>query len=431
MRIFAKHALLPEGWALNVVVDVDPSGTIAGVTRDAGANAATATVATLLPGIANVHSHAFQRAMAGRAERPSGIQDDFWTWRRTMYDLAGALDPDGLRAIAVDVYRGMLRAGYTSVVEFHYLHRDPAGAWYAEKAVMAKALVEAAREVGLSICLLPVLYAHANANGAPLGLEQRRFETSVDDILEIAAELRRSYAADRSVVVGVAAHSLRAVTPDEFRALLASSPADVPVHLHIAEQEREVDEILAALGARPVAWLLDHFEVDRRWCLVHATRTEPREVEAIAARGAVIGLCPTTEANLGDGVFSLPLLLGAGGGFGLGSDSNVSLSPAQELRLLEYGQRLSLRRRVVASTGGRSCGETLYDGAAAGGGRISGFRTGTIATGMSADFVTLSASSELRSPQEALDCYVFADAAPLPEDVMVGGRWRVRQAEFV
>ncbi|HTV75337.1 MAG TPA: formimidoylglutamate deiminase [Candidatus Acidoferrales bacterium] len=432
MRIFAKRALLPNGWASNVAIVVDASGLIAGATPDDEPRATDEVVETLLPGMANLHSHAFQRAMAGRAERPSASgDDDFWTWRQAMYDLAATLDPDALHAIAVEAYRGMLRAGYTSVTEFHYLHRDPAGAWYAEKGAMAKALVEAARQVGLPICLLPVLYAHANARGEPLADEQRRFETSVDDVLETAAELRRSYAGDPAVAIGVAAHSLRAVSPDELRALVEGSPRDVPVHLHIAEQEREVEEVCATLGARPVEWLLDRFEVDGRWSLVHATHAEPHELEEVASRGAVVAICPTTEANLGDGIFALPALLRAGGRFGIGSDSNVSFSPAEELRLLEYGQRLSLRRRVVASAMGRSCGETLYGGAAAGGTCVSGFSTGMIVRGMRADFVTLKTIAAATRPEDALDRYIFVDGAPGPEGVMIGGRWRVRDKEFV
>jgi formimidoylglutamate deiminase len=374
----------------------------------------------------NIHSHAFQYAMAGRAEgRGSDANDgsdvtnagsrsgptdnasggnevdDFWTWRHAMYELAGRLDPDSLYQIAREAYREMVRAGYASVVEFHYLHRDPVGAWYADRAAMAKALIEAARAENLAIALLPVLYSQASPSGAPLSARQRRFETSVDDILEISRELRSAYAGHRDVTVGICAHSLRAVAPADLRALIDGSPPGVPIHLHIAEQEREVEEIEAAFGARPITWLLENFAVDARWCLVHTTQATPNELIAIARSGAVVGLCPTTEANLGDGIFQFAEFAAAGGTFGIGSDSNVTISPADELRFIEYGQRLRLRRRLVAASQGRSCGERLYAGAAAGGGAVCGFPLGAIAVGKRAAFVALDSS---------LDRHVFAQS---------------------
>ena len=403
MRLFAERALLPDGFANDVSVEIDDASVITAVRAGARADGAARAPGTLLPGMPNVHSHAFQRAMAGRAERRSDDGDDFWTWRRAMYDLATTLDPDSLYAIALDTYRDMLLGGYTSVAEFHYLHRDPSGTWYAEKSAMARALIEAAREAGIAICLLPALYSQAAPDGTPLATEQRRFETSADDILEISRDLRAAYASDAGVAIGVCAHSLRAVRPADFHALLDGSPAGVPVHLHIAEQQREVDEIERALGARPIEWLLEHFDVDGRWCLVHATCATTEELHGIARRGAAVGLCPTTEADLGDGIFAYGEFTRAGGAFGIGSDSNVILGSAEELRLLEYGQRLRHRRRIVAASRGRSCGETLYADAAAGGGRISGFRTGAIAVGMRADFVSLATGDD-----DALDRHVFS-----------------------
>jgi formimidoylglutamate deiminase len=356
--------------------------------------------------------------------------DDFWSWREAMYALATTLQPDTLHALALGTYRAMLAAGYTAVAEFHYIHRDPRGAWYADKAETSRALIAAAKDAGIAICLLPALYAHGDAGGAPLHARQRRVASEAEDVLAIAAALRADHANDPDVVVGVCAHSLRAVTPSELRALLDGSPRDVPVHLHAAEQTREVDAVRAALGARPVAWLLENCSVDARWCLVHATHLDAAERDALARSGAVAGLCPTTEANLGDGLFSLAPYLAAGGAIGIGSDSNVSIAPPEELRWLEYGQRLVTRRRIVAATAaGESCGETLYARAARGGAQACGLRAGALAAGNRADLVVLDARVPPLAgapPGDVLDRYVFAADRAAPRHVMVRGRWRIR-----
>jgi formimidoylglutamate deiminase len=430
MRLIAREALLPGGWAPSVAIEVAPDGTILAVQAGALPGDAEVLDGPVVPGMANLHSHAFQRAMAGSAERRGAGDDDFWSWREAMYAVAATVEPDVLRAVAADVYRAMLRAGYTAVAEFHYLHRDPRGAWYSDRAATSRALIEAAHDAGIAICLLPALYAHGDAGGAPLRDNQRRFATGVDDVLGIARTLRSDYARDAAVTVGACAHSLRAVTPDELRALVDGAPGDVPIHLHIAEQTREVDAVVAALGARPVAWLLAEHDVDERWCLVHATHLDEAEREALARSGAVAGLCPTTEANLGDGLFPLAPYLAAGGALGIGSDSNISISPVEELRWLEYGQRLATRRRLVAAVRpGASCGETLYAAAAAGGAQACGFASGAIATGKRADLVVLDDREEPlagASPGEIVDRYVFASDRAAPRGVIVGGRWRVR-----
>lgn len=431
MRLHAREAFLPCGWAPDVLIDVAPDGLIVAVQPATPCPLdADAIDGPALPGMPNLHSHAFQRAMAGVAERRGSGDDDFWSWRDAMYRLAGTLEPDGLYAIALDVYRAMLLAGYTAVAEFHYLHRDPRGAWYADRAATARALLAAAGDAGIAICLLPALYAHAGPDGAALHERQRRFATRPDEILTIAATLRHEYAGAADVVVGVCAHSLRAVSPAELRALVDGSPRDVPVHLHIAEQTAEVDAVEAALGARPVAWLFAHESVDARWCLVHATHLDGRERDLLARSGAVAGLCPTTEANLGDGTFPLGPYLAAGGAIGIGSDSNVSLSPVEELRWLEYGQRLATRRRIVAAAApGTSSGEVLYAAAARGGARACGLAGGAIEPGRRADLVVLDDRSgrlEYAPPGELLDRYLFATDRAAPRHVMVGGRWRVR-----
>jgi formimidoylglutamate deiminase len=429
VRLFAAEALLPTGWAPGVAIEIAPDGTIVDVRPGASPRGADDRCGSLVPGMGNLHSHAFQRALAGTVERRSGTGDDFWSWRDAMYGLAATLDPDSLRAAALDVYRAMLAAGYTSVAEFHYLHRDPAGAWYADRAVMSRALLDAAREAGIAICLLPALYAQADAGGAPLRAQQRRFAAGPDEVLGIAATLRHDTAADADVVIGACAHSLRAVTPDQLRALLDGSPAGVPMHLHAAEQIREVEAVEAALGARPVAWLLEHYGLGPRWCLVHATHLDDAERDGLAACGAVAGLCPTTEANLGDGVFPLLGYRAAGGTFGIGSDSNLTIAPTQELRWLEYVQRLVERRRIIAAGPGESCGEVLYAAAARGGAQACGLRAGSIAPGNRADLVVLDdrqAPLAGAPPEELLDRYVFADDRAAPRHVMVRGRWRIR-----
>ena len=422
MIIFVDRAMLPEGWGTNVRIEIDAGGTITSVTADASAGDAQVVRGTLLPGMPNAHSHAFQRAMAGNAERRTHATDDFWSWRDTMYMLANTLTPDDLFAIARAAYREMLAAGYTSVAEFHYIHRDPTGAWYADRAVMAKALVAAATEAGIAITLLPALYAHGDADGTPLGAQQKRFATSVDDVLAIAAHLRDAHANDPNVTIGVCAHSLRAVTPGELAELVAGSPENVPIHLHVAEQQREVEAVEAALGARPVAWLLENANVDARWTLVHATHMTPRECELLAGSGATVALAPTTEANLGDGFFPLREYLDGGGAFAIGSDSNVSIDVVEELRWLEYGQRLVTRsRNVAARFVGASNGEVLYREAVAGGAVALGRKTGTIARGSRADLVLLETSDDARDV--AMDRYLFASLPRRPSAVMVAGRW--------
>jgi formimidoylglutamate deiminase len=434
MRLFAAEALLPGGWAPDVAIDIAPDGIIVDVRAGAAMRSGDERCGPTVPGMANLHSHAFQRAMAGSAERRSPSGDDFWSWREAMYRLAGTLEPPRLRAIALDAYRAMLAAGYTAVAEFQYLHRDPSGAWYDDRAEMSRALLDAAREAGIAICLLPAMYAQADARGAPLSSEQRRFAAGPDDVLAIAGILRRDTAGDPDVVIGACAHSLRAVSPAQLRALIDGSPSNVPVHLHAAEQLGEVEAVEDALGARPVAWLLANHAIGPRWCLVHATHLDEAERSALAASGAVAGLCPTTEANLGDGIFPLPAYLAAGGRFGIGSDSNISIAPPEELRWLEYVQRLVARRRIVSVGPGESCGEMLYATSARGGAQACGLHGGSIAAGFRADLVVLDdrrAPLAGAPPEEVLDRYVFADDRAVPRDVMVRGRWRIRDGAAI
>lgn len=379
----------------------------------------------VLPGMPNLHSHAFQRAMAGLAERKGAGDDSFWTWRETMYAFASRIGPDDLRAIAAQLYVEMLKAGYTHVCEFHYLHHAPDGKPYADPAAMSLAIIEAAKEAGIGLTLLPVLYMTGGFDGRPLGERQRRFGMDVQAYLRLVENLRALETS--SLRVGIALHSLRAVQEAAMREVLASPLVrEGVIHIHIAEQTGEVDECVAARGARPVRWLLDHADVDARWCLVHATHLDEGEVAGIARSGAVAGLCPTTEANLGDGLFPLADYLDANGTLGIGSDSHVSVSPVEELRWLEYGQRLTARKRnIAARTADAGVGEVLWKAAMQGGAQASGIA----ASDENAGLLVLDDQSPLlaaRDERNVLDSFLFAGNTPLVRDVMANGEWVVR-----
>ena len=391
----------------------------------------------VLPGIPNLHSHAFQRVMAGLAERQTHAQDSFWTWRETMYRIAARFDPDSLQAVAAQLYVEMLEAGYTTVCEFHYLHHAPDGRPYADPAAMSKALVAAARETGIRLTLLPVLYMAGGFDRRPLSERQRRFGHDLDAFLRLVESLRALE--DEALRVGVAFHSLRAVPPEAMDAALAALPPDIPLHIHIAEQIGEVQDCLAVRNVRPVEWLLDHAPVDARWTLVHATHLTGPETAAVAASGATVAICPTTEANLGDGLFPLREYLDAGGAWGIGSDSHVSVSPVEELRWLEYGQRLQTRHRNIAVRADNgSVGETLLHGTLASGAAATGQAVGLLAPGQAADWIVLDAQAPVFAgarPADVADRWLFAGNRPLVREVRVageavvrGGRHRDREA---
>lgn len=428
--ILADQALLPEGWAEAVRIGLDAAGDIASVAPGATAEAAERIAGLVLPGMPNLHSHAFQRAMAGRSEHAGG-QDDFWSWRQAMYRFVSRLTPDHLGAVAAQLYVEMLKAGYTAVGEFHYLHHDPEGRPYDDPAAMSEAIVAAARRAGIGLTLLPVLYRCGDFGAAAAGPGQRRFLHGTDAFLGLVARVAGRHAGDPNFRLGIAPHSLRAVPPEALEAAVAGLhvvDATAPVHIHVAEQAKEVEDCRAWCGARPVQWLLANAPVDARWCLVHATHMTRRETRELAASGAVAGLCPTTEANLGDGLFPLPAYLAHGGRLGIGSDSQVSVSPVEELRWLEYGQRLSLKRRNVAADGA-STGGRLMRLALAGGAQALARPIGAIAPGHRADLVVLDSEHPIltgRRGDAALDAYVFSGNVSPVRDVMVGGRWVVR-----
>ncbi len=433
-QLFAERALLPDGWAHDVVFTISDAGDLTAVTPNAAADGAERAGGTVLPGMPNLHSHAFQRAMAGLAERAGPAGDSFWTWREVMYGFVRRLRPEHVQAIAAQLYVEMLKAGYTAVGEFHYLHHDPEGRPYTDPAEMARRVVAAARDTGIGMTLLPVLYGYGGFGGQPAGAGQRRFLNEPDRLLAIIGAIRTDTAADPQVAVGLAPHSLRAVTHETLMAAVAgmqSMDVDAPIHIHVAEQGKEVQDCIEWSGARPVEWLLQNAPVDARWCLVHATHITDEEATRLAASGAVAGLCPTTEANLGDGVFPAPDYLAAGGAFGIGSDSHISVSPIEELRWLEYGQRLTHKQRNLLAGGeaAPSVGARLFRRAVAGGTQALARPIGRLAPGCRADFLVLDDNCPTlygRDDDVLLDALIFAGNANPVRAVMAGGRWVVQ-----
>ena len=438
---FAHGAWLPAGWCRDVRIEVE-NGRIVAVAEAASPDGAERLAGPVIPGMGNLHSHAFQRAMAGLTERADGRGDNFWSWREVMYRFLARLAPDDCEAIAAQLYVEMLKSGYTGVAEFHYLHRDPAGKRYADAAEMAWRIGAAAETAGIALTLLPVFYAHATFGGTPPSEGQRRFIHSLDEFADLLDALfgrlraAGAGAAGGGVLrrVGIAPHSLRAVTPEELSALVAmgeAHDADAPIHIHAAEQRKEVEDSLAWSGQRPVAWLLDHQHIDARWCLVHATQLDGEETRRLAACGAVAGLCPTTEANLGDGIFNAADFLAQGGRWGIGGDSHVGVDPFRELALIEYAQRLTAaRRNILAAPGCESIGAGLYRQALAGGAQALGQDTGAIAIGMRADLVVLDTDDPALAEREGhalLDAAVFGPVRQAVRDTMVNGVWLVRE----
>jgi formimidoylglutamate deiminase len=420
-QLWFRSALLADGWADHVRLTLQ-DGTIAAVEAGVAPAPGDERGGAALPGLPNLHSHAFQRALAGRAERRGPGGDDFWSWRTGMYRLAERVGPEDLEAIAGMAYAEMLEAGFTRVGEFHYVHHDRDGVPYTEPAEMAAAIAAAADATGIGLTLLPVFYAQSGFGGLPPTPGQRRFITSPQTYARLLEASRGAVAPLPDAVVGIAPHSLRAVTPESLAEVLALAPKG-PVHIHIAEQTKEVDDCLAWSGSRPVQWLYDRFEVDGRWCLVHATHVDSRELSLIAMSQAVAGLCPITEANLGDGVFPARDFLDLNGAFGVGSDSNVLIDPAEELRLLEYGQRLTARRRNVLAGADGDTGWTLWRGAWMGASRALGVEPEVIGEGAPATFISLDPGHPalLDAPaDELIPRWLFAARAPA-----VDGVWRL------
>jgi formimidoylglutamate deiminase len=429
--LFAEHARLQDGWRRDVLLEWDDHGTLIAVTPDttqpAGVQKANGPV---LAGMPNLHSHAFQRAMAGLTEYRANPTDSFWSWRDLMYRFAARISPDSLGDIARWLYIEMLKAGYTSVCEFHYVHNTPDGAPYANPAEMAARVVGAAEQSGIGMTMLPVLYQYSGFGAREPTPGQARFIHTPESLLDALVSLRSTQPENGNRRYGVAPHSLRAVSKETLGRMLAGLDREfpgAPVHIHVAEQTAEVDACLDVLKARPVQWLLDNFDVNERWCLVHATHVDENEVRAMAASRAVAGLCLTTEANLGDGIFPTHAYLADNGRFGLGSDSHIALDWRSELRLLEYGQRLTRRERnVLASEKQTHVADRLFDAAVQGGAYATGRAVGALETGRRADFIVLDPDHSAiagQAPDAWLSGVVFCEHGETPVlDVCVGGK---------
>lgn len=431
--IWARKALLDGGWKEAVRIEIGTDGTIASITE--GAEAEGHRTGILLPAPANVHSHAFQRAMAGLTEkRGPDPADSFWTWRQLMYRFLDRLTPDHVEAIAAFVQMEMLEAGYATNVEFHYLHHQPGGAPYADLAELSGRIAAATAETGIGLTLLPVHYRYGGCDRRDLGAGQIRFGNDFDRFARLHGKAARHLEAlPADCRIGVAPHSLRAVQPDDIRAARALADG-APFHMHLAEQAAEVDEVEAAWGKRPVEWVLDNFSPDRTCCFIHCTQMQPHETAGLARSGAVAGLCPITESSLGDGIFDGLRWLGEDGAIAVGSDSNIRISLTEELRTLDYSQRLRDRSRAALATPDRSTGRRIFDAVNAGGARAAGRNSGAIAVGKLADLVALddeAVNLAGRRGDTILDCFIFAGDDRMVRDVWSAGRHMVRDGRHV
>jgi formiminoglutamate deiminase len=425
-RFLFDKALLPSGWADDVGVEVGDGGSITRVTPGSAPDGAERIAGIALPGMPNLHCHAFQKGMAGLGERRGPSGDSFWTWREVMYRFLAQLTPDDVEAIAAYAYMEMLEAGFTTVGEFHYLHHDPAGRPYADIGEMAARIAAASAATGIGLTLLPSLYTYGGFGGAAPNAGQIRFINSTDRFVTLMARSREIVAKLPGARIGIAPHSLRAVSPEQLREVAAIF-AEGPVHIHAAEQTKEVDDCVASLGARPVQWLLDELGIDERWCLIHATHMTDDETRRLGESGAVAGLCPLTEGSLGDGIFNGETYLAAKGRFGIGTDSNIQIDAPAELRQLEYSQRLKARaRNVMTTTEGESTGRSLYTRALAGGAQALAQPIGALAAGHRADIVVLDADhpdlAGASSDDMLLDILIFSSGRDLVRTVLTGGK---------
>jgi len=429
-RYFAPLAWINGAWVVDVLLVAGADGRWSSVTPRAPGEVqrgATRLAGPVLPGLVNGHSHAFQRAIAGLTERSAGAEDDFWRWRDRMYSAANRVTPAQLEAVAAFLYAELLRAGYTQVCEFHYLHNDIDGRAYADPAEMSLALVRAARRTGIGLTLLPTLYMRSGFAAKGLREDQRRFASTPESVLRIAETVMRQGGDDGRVAAGIALHSLRAVEESALLDAAAGASQGMPIHIHIAEQQLEVDDCIARHGRRPIEWLLNKVPVDARWNLVHATQSTTVELEGVRNQRASIVLCPSTEANLGDGVFDLPGWMGQSGRWAIGSDSHVTRSWQEELRLLEYSQRFQLRQRNVAARAAlcESTATALFQGALEGGTAAAGLPLAGLAPGQRADFVVVDTGSSALlgvPPDHLLDALVFSSPDARFSEVFVAGR---------
>jgi formimidoylglutamate deiminase len=436
---FTDGSLSNNGWISNSLISVSSAGVIESIISDSELTEDAELIkGTLLPAIPNLHSHAFQRAFAGFTESRGQANDSFWSWRKIMYQFVDKLNPQQVFVIARQLYIEMLKAGYSSVAEFHYLHHSPSGKAYDDPAEMSHQLVKAAKEVGINLTLLPVYYRYSGFNDQLATEGQRRFIHQPDDYARLLDILFKHYQAEPFIRIGMAPHSLRAVSVVDIRKaidVLDHYDAKAPIHIHIAEQMAEVNDCLAHTGQRPVQHLYDNFEVNERWTLIHATHINEQETWEMAESGAVTGLCPTTEANLGDGIFPATLYLEQKGTFGIGSDSHSSVSAIEELRLLEYGQRLKHQQRaILCDEETTSVGRTLFQGALAGGAQALGHKTGKIVVGYQADWLTLDENNPSlfsKTDDQILDAMVFSTNSNPISQVYVAGKIVIEEGRHI
>ena len=436
MNLFAELALTPEGWAKNVRVTVDQLGRISAVESGVKPNPDDQYLwnRILLPALSNLHSHSFQRAMSGLTEKRLEKRDSFWSWRELMYSFLERLTPEHIEAIAGLVFMEMLECGYASVGEFHYVHHQSGGQHYANIAETSCRIIKAAQKAGIGLTHLPVFYMQGGLNGQSLTEGQLRFGNERDGFLQLLEQAQVALLkAPEDYLLGIAPHSLRAVSQESLQEIVKAINYG-PIHIHIAEQLKEVDDVLESYGSRPVEWLLQNVEVDSRWCLIHATHMIPEEIQNVAKSGAVVGLCPITEANLGDGVFDGSGFLSSGGKYGIGSDSNVFIALTEELRLLEYSQRLIRKERNVMTSNSGSVGRALYNDALLGGAQALGRKSGSLSPGNWADLVSLDAESLSLwgcSDDEFLDRWIFTADDSLVCEVWSAGRQMVAQGQHI
>ena len=426
--IWARTALLSDGWANAVRIETSLDGIIRSVTADTSPQGQI--VGILLPSPANIHSHAFQRSMAGLTERRGpDPRDTFWTWRQLMFRFLDRLNPDHVEGIAAFVQMEMLEAGYSANVEFHYLHHQPGGAPYDRLAEMSDRIIAAASTTGIGLTLLPVHYQYGGCDKRPLGPGQVRFGNDFDRYARLVEDVAKSVSSlPADCRTGVAPHSLRAVAAEDIQSVERLA-GDGPIHMHLSEQQAEVDEVIACYGARPVTWFLDNYSAGPRWCLIHCIQMQAEETERLALTGAVAGICPVTEASLGDGIFNATGWLGAGGALAIGSDSNIRISLTEELRALEYSQRLRDHSRAALAAPPQSTGRHLFELVNQGAAIAAGRNSGEIREGVLADLVALDDEStclDSRSGDALLDSYIFAGDDRLVTDVWSAGRHLVQ-----
>lgn len=435
-QIFAKKVLLADGWAKDQLITIE-HGVISKIEKAQVTSVnADCVKSIVIPGMVNCHSHAFQRAFAGFSEQGSESNDSFWTWRAIMYKFLDQLTSEDAELIATQLYIEMVKMGYTRVAEFHYLHHQVGGDAYEPLSTMAKAIFNAAKQSGIGLTLLPVLYRHSGFGEQTPNEGQARFINSVEQFNRLVSDCFDLSAEYENTNVGIAPHSLRAV--DQASLLNAVEHVrrldpTAPIHIHIAEQQKEVNDCLNYYQKRPVQWLIDNVNLDQHWCLIHATHIDENERQGIVKSGAIAGICPTTEANLGDGIFPMQEFVSEGGTWAIGSDSHISVSPVEELRWLEYGQRLIKQQRAILATDEqKSVGRHMWEQAAIGGAQSCSQKTGQIAPGMQADFIVIDEEklgAYAHSEQHLLDSLVFATHASLVKDVMINGHWVVNNYE--